>query len=66
MAAPSHTTADQHDSQQLLIIVVSILLTLVTLVGISLRIYARLRLLGKLFTDDGTNISFESISQQTC
>lgn len=49
--------AVQNDTRPVLIVIVSIMLILVSLIGISLRIYSRLAILGKLFADDGTNMS---------
>lgn len=49
--------AVQNDTRPVLIIIVSIMLILVSLIGISLRIYSRLAILRKLFADDGTNMS---------
>ncbi|KAI5361001.1 hypothetical protein Slin15195_G089110 [Septoria linicola] len=52
MDVPQQSTSTQNDSKQLLIIAVSVVLMVVTLLGISLRIYARLAVLRKVFTDD--------------
>lgn len=53
--------AVQNDTRPVLIVIVSIMLILVSLIGISLRIYSRLAILGKLFADDGTNMSLPSL-----
>ncbi|KAM3421490.1 hypothetical protein BST61_g1883 [Cercospora zeina] len=52
MAFRSQKAANQNDSKQELIVAVSITLMAVSLVGISLRMYARLAVLRKVFTDD--------------
>lgn len=54
--------AVQNDTRPVLIVIVSIMLILVSLIGISLRIYSRLAILGKLFADDGTNMSLPSLT----
>ncbi len=61
MALILRTTVKQDDSKQELIVAFSIMLIAVSLIGISLRMYARLAVLRKVFTDDGEVGNFKGL-----
>ncbi|EME88602.1 uncharacterized protein MYCFIDRAFT_85048 [Pseudocercospora fijiensis CIRAD86] len=50
--AATEATSNQDDSKQLVIIVVSVILMVISFVGTSLRLYARLAIIGKVFAED--------------